>query len=595
MARSCESSTGTRHSGPAKDALGPARARARGRRQRHRGKRPSPATGQPCSTTVGLSRRHLRPPLEKGPHVHRTTRDRHGVPADRQFSAHAPAPSAAAGQDGRGRRVRGGRLQRHDHPAPLLAAGASGIDNGAALVAIASTHRSVHPEMSDAAANQAAEQSDERRLLYDELTKNGGPTYGGAWFDPPSGVLHVAVTTTQAEERVSGRGRELGLDVKTHLVRRTFAELERQADALRASDEPLGRAADGQVGIDVETNQVVAAVPAEQRSALAPSGRAAGVRVVSDPELDVRDDACTARNACDSEIRAGATIWRGSVAEQLVLGGLHRPRPIRQPLPHDGGSLLERQRRQLGYRRAVDRPDVEFIRRRQHRHGADLGDQSPLHQRPRRRSLQNERRRRRGAHGVIHRERRNRLPRGQLHQPPPTRSTIAARSRPTATGRTRARSTSTARTRAAATAAAAGTGWRTASGPHTASTAAATRPATAPGPTTTRGSPRSRSPTSSIPSSWSRRSDGSARGRRPAGARALPSLRTRLQRGHRGASGSSIVTLMWTSTTLAQSMELTIWLPGKSGSSRTTSRRSGGNAPMYPSRCQESPRCHGPH
>ena len=241
-------------------------------------------------------------------------------PRTAECSAHAPAPGAAADQDGRGRRVAAAACSATT-TGTAVAAAASDSDNGAALEAIASTHRSVHPEMSAAAANQAAEQSDERRVLYDELTKNGGPTYGGAWFDPPSGVLHVAVTTTQAEERVSERGRELGLDVKTHLVRRTFAELERQADALRASDEPLARAAGGQVGIDVETNQVVAAVPAEQRSALAPSGRAAGVRVVADPELDVRDDVCTARNACDTEIRAGAMIWRGSVGSNACSAG----------------------------------------------------------------------------------------------------------------------------------------------------------------------------------------------------------------------------------------------------------------------------------
>jgi streptogrisin C len=186
---------------------------------------------------------------------------------------------------------------------------------------IAATHRSVHPEMSIAAANRAAAQADERKLLYDELTGAGLATYGGAWFDPPSGVLHVAVTTTSAAERVAARGDGLGLDVKTHLVGRTFASLERQADALRSADDALGRAAGGQVGIDVETNQVVAAVPAAQRTALVPAARAAGVRLVADPDLDVRNDACTARDACDSEIRAGATVWRSFAGNDVCSAG----------------------------------------------------------------------------------------------------------------------------------------------------------------------------------------------------------------------------------------------------------------------------------
>jgi streptogrisin C len=191
------------------------------------------------------------------------------------------------------------------------AAASEGDDGKDVLETIAATHRQAHPEMTAAAARRAAEQSDERKKLYDDLVSSGGPTYGGAWFDPPSGVVHVAVTTANAADRTSSLGRSLGLDVRIHRVGRSFAELERQADALRSSTtDPIGRAADGQVGIDVKTNEVVAAVPAAQQPGLVDQGRAAGVRVVVDPGLNVVDDACTARNACDTDIRAGAMLWR---------------------------------------------------------------------------------------------------------------------------------------------------------------------------------------------------------------------------------------------------------------------------------------------
>jgi streptogrisin C len=195
--------------------------------------------------------------------------------------------------------------------AALVAAASLTTTNAAAAEPGAETYRKTYPQITAAAADRAAQQADERKRLYDELTRDGGPTYGGAWFDPPSGVLHVAVTTQPAADRAAARGRDLGLDIRTHLVRRSYAELERQANALRGSTtDPIGRAAGDQVGIDVTTNQVVAAVPAAQRTALLERGRAAGVSVVADPGDEAEEDACTARDACDSVIRAGAMLWR---------------------------------------------------------------------------------------------------------------------------------------------------------------------------------------------------------------------------------------------------------------------------------------------
>jgi streptogrisin C len=202
-------------------------------------------------------------------------------------------------------------------------------DTGSAVDTIAATYREVYPQITTAAARRAGELSDERKKLYDELTKDGGPTYGGAWFDPPTGALHVAVTTAGAAERAAALGRSLGLDVRVRVVRRSFAELERQADALRSSTtDTIGRAARGQVGIDVKTNQVVAAVPAAQQPGLVDIGRAAGVSVIVDPGIPAEEDACTTRTACTSEIRAGSVLWRGNSGSSVCSAGFTASQPF---------------------------------------------------------------------------------------------------------------------------------------------------------------------------------------------------------------------------------------------------------------------------
>lgn len=205
------------------------------------------------------------------------------------------------------------------------AAGASSAnpeDRGEALDAAVEAYQRVYPDISEDAARAAAEQQEVRKSLYEGLVADGGRTFGGAWFDPPSGVLHVAVTQPRAEARVQTLGDELGLRVQTHRVARSFAALERQATALRGGTDEIARAARGQVGIDVENNRVVAAVPRRDLNRLVGRSRTAGVALVADPGLDVEADAgCTSRAACDWTVRAGAMLWRGSTGNNVCSVG----------------------------------------------------------------------------------------------------------------------------------------------------------------------------------------------------------------------------------------------------------------------------------
>ncbi len=184
---------------------------------------------------------------------------------------------------------------------------------GDPVAAAARAYRTVYPQMSASAARTAARQQDDRKALQTELVAGANAaTFGGAWYDPPTGTVHVAATTAAAGRRAVLLGDRLGLTVTTHRVARSFSQLEAQADTLRTGTGTLAKAATG-VGIDVKTNSVVVDVAPAAMARLkssAEGGLRVGARSAGTP---VEDAGCTARNACDYTIRAGSMIWRTSV------------------------------------------------------------------------------------------------------------------------------------------------------------------------------------------------------------------------------------------------------------------------------------------
>jgi streptogrisin C len=199
----------------------------------------------------------------------------------------------------------------------LVAAPASGaplperaVDPGSAgeaSEAVARAYRAAYPQMSVAAARTAAAQQSQRRELHSTLERNP-KTFGGAWFDAPSGVFHVAVTTAAAEATAAALGRDLGIRLQTHRVARAFAALERQAAAIRSGTDRLSAAAAGNVGLDVANNQVVVAVPALRLAAMAADAAPAGVRVAPRTGAHVEADVCTTRANCNDSLRAGLLL-----------------------------------------------------------------------------------------------------------------------------------------------------------------------------------------------------------------------------------------------------------------------------------------------
>jgi streptogrisin C len=154
--------------------------------------------------------------------------------------------------------------------------------------------------------------ADARRAVYDAAAADPS-TFGGAWFDPVTGAVNVAATTAAAVERIAAYGRRYAVAVNPVRVKHSADALEAQAAALRAGKDELGKASDGNVGVDVKTNQVVVAVPQDRKAGLASKAAAGNARLVTAKAAEpVPDAGCTTRSDCDWTIRAGSIMWRGT-------------------------------------------------------------------------------------------------------------------------------------------------------------------------------------------------------------------------------------------------------------------------------------------
>jgi streptogrisin C len=123
----------------------------------------------------------------------------------------------------------------------------------------AQAYKQNYPAISAAQARAAVA----GRPLYDAVSAHPA-IFGGAWFDPPSGTVHIAVTARTAARTAAGLAARLGLRLRTHLVERNLAELEQLAERIRDGADDLALAAAGNVGIDVPTNRVLVSLPGNQ-------------------------------------------------------------------------------------------------------------------------------------------------------------------------------------------------------------------------------------------------------------------------------------------------------------------------------------------
>jgi streptogrisin C len=190
---------------------------------------------------------------------------------------------------------------------------AGAADTGAnAFEAGVAAYKAAYPKLSDAQARADAAGADARRAVYDAAAADAA-TFGGAWFDPATGIVNIAGTTDAAITRAAALGKQYAVAVRPYKVKRSAATLEADAASLRAGKDELGKAARGNVGVDVKTNELVVALPQSSRSSMASAAAARGARIVSTSDVKpVADAGCTTRADCDWTIRAGAIMWRGT-------------------------------------------------------------------------------------------------------------------------------------------------------------------------------------------------------------------------------------------------------------------------------------------
>jgi streptogrisin C len=191
------------------------------------------------------------------------------------------------------------------------------------LRAAISAYQTVYPKITLEAAEAAALGQEDRKQLYHLLSeKDGGKTFAGAWFDPPTGITHIATTSGESAEGAQQLGKELGLEVEPQLVKESFTELEQRLAALKKRPDELGRTALSYGGIDVQRNAVVVAVGRAGLDTFKAAAEEAGVELVLRSGGKVEQDAgCTARNACDWTIRGGSMLWRGSAGNNVCSVG----------------------------------------------------------------------------------------------------------------------------------------------------------------------------------------------------------------------------------------------------------------------------------
>jgi streptogrisin C len=180
------------------------------------------------------------------------------------------------------------------------------------LAAIALAYLATYPDLTRERAAAAA-----RAQLAAEaikgLLEDRWETFGGGWFDPHTGTYRLAVTspdTAAGLERLPEVVENPDASVEVSLVERSLEQLERLAHQVRTGDGRLTAIVGEQVGIDVATNEVVAAVPADRWDEAVALELPDGVRLVVDEETKVEPNVCLSRADCDDHLAAGLVLRR---------------------------------------------------------------------------------------------------------------------------------------------------------------------------------------------------------------------------------------------------------------------------------------------
>jgi streptogrisin C len=175
-----------------------------------------------------------------------------------------------------------------------------------------------YPGISRAAAEAAVAGQGARVQLIERLAQRDPRTFGGAWFNPRTGVQHVMALTPATSAAALDLGRALGSKVVTHAATRNFAELmELRATIGAGADPVIGVDGVRRARVDVVNNRVeVAVAPAVLSAVRAKVGGNDGIAVVGGPATVPPEfpDACVSRYSCGAPLRSGIALWYDNVS-----------------------------------------------------------------------------------------------------------------------------------------------------------------------------------------------------------------------------------------------------------------------------------------
>jgi streptogrisin C len=178
--------------------------------------------------------------------------------------------------------------------------------------AVIDAYQRDYPSLTDDQAARAAEGQEHRLRLLEGLQAQNPDGFGGSWYDPLTNIQHINAVGATAATLAGRLGTAHDLNVVTHQVTHSFAELQAVSAVINAGKHPLlGSTAVGAAAPDIRTNRVTVTLPVSDLDRLRADNAALSSLIVlkqGDTRATV-PDVCYTRLSCTSPLRSGIVLW----------------------------------------------------------------------------------------------------------------------------------------------------------------------------------------------------------------------------------------------------------------------------------------------
>ncbi|MGH3503654.1 MAG: hypothetical protein ACRDQA_22585 [Nocardioidaceae bacterium] len=159
----------------------------------------------------------------------------------------------------------------------------------------------------------------QRFELNDRLLKTYPNSFGGAWYDGATNLLHLAATTPQASEAFAEVANDAGVPVKVRPVTYSYRDLHARMEQVQQGNDPalsadLAAAAKGHAGLDRKANRVTVSLSDEMLAQTRTGGVTlpAMLKAVPRTTTNFRRNFCDSRRNCGRPLRGGVIPWEGT-------------------------------------------------------------------------------------------------------------------------------------------------------------------------------------------------------------------------------------------------------------------------------------------